>query len=76
MTNLELNPKKSGLFWIFTKQGQEVDYVLETDNGLAGIEIKWHEKRNPQLPQKFVDEYNPNQVVYVNRNNFYELLIQ
>ena len=67
--------KRRQYFWR-TKQGQEVDYVLETDNGLTGIEIKWNEKRNPRLPQKFVDEYNPNQVVYVNRNNFYELLIQ
>ena len=73
---MESNPKKSGLFWILTEQGQEVDYVLETDSGLAGIEIKWNEKRNPRLSQKFVDEYNPGQVIYVNRNNFYELLIQ
>ena len=73
---MELNQKKSRLFWIFAKQGQEVDYVLETDNGLAGIEIRWNEKRNSRLPQKFVDEYNPNQVIYVNRDNFYELLIQ
>ena len=67
--------KRRQYFWR-TKQGQEVDYVLETDNGLTGIEIKWNKKRNSRLPQKFVDEYNPNQVIYVNRDNFYELLIQ
>ena len=67
--------KRRQYFWR-TKQGQEVDYVLETDNGLTGIEIKWNEKRNPRLPQKFVDEYSPSQVIYINRNNFYELLIQ
>ena len=66
--------KRRQYFWR-TKQGQEIDYVYEVDGGLIAMEIKWSEKRNPRLPQRFIEEYNPSQVIYVNRDNFHELFI-
>lgn len=66
--------KRRQYFWR-TKQGQEIDYVYEVDGDLIAMEIKWSEKRNTRLPQRFIEEYNPRQVIYVNRDNFHELFI-
>ena len=61
-------------FWR-TKQGQEVDYISINNEQMTAMEIKWSEKRNPRLPSVFIDEYNPAQVYYVNRDNFHEVLL-
>lgn len=66
--------KRRQYFWR-TKQGQEIDYVYEVNGDLIAMEIKWSEKRNPLFPQRFIKEYNPSQVIHVNRDNFYELFI-
>lgn len=61
-------------FWR-TAQQQEVDYLMEADGGITAMEIKWNEKRTARLPKTFVDKYQPKEVIYVNRENYHEVLL-
>ncbi|MDO4271788.1 MAG: ATP-binding protein [Candidatus Saccharibacteria bacterium] len=66
--------KKEQFFWR-THQQQEVDYLWFNNGEMSAAEIKWNEKRNPRLPKTFTEKYNPSDVHYLNRQNFYELLL-
>lgn len=61
-------------FWRTTQQ-QEVDYLVVNDGKIAAVEIKWNEKRTARLPKTFVDRYQPEDVKYVNRENYWEILM-
>lgn len=43
-------------FWR-TKQGQEIDYLEESDGRIAAFEIKWQTKRLPKIPAAFAQAY-------------------
>lgn len=67
--------KRRQYFWR-TSQQQEVDYLTEYNTKIVAAEIKWNEKRNPKLPQKFVDAYKPAETYIVNRTNFSDFLLK
>jgi uncharacterized protein len=43
-------------FWR-TKQGQEIDYIEESDGRFAAFEMKWNPARSPQVPSTFAAAY-------------------
>jgi len=43
-------------FWR-TKQGQEIDYIEESDGRFAAFEMKWNPARSPQIPNAFAGTY-------------------
>jgi len=45
-----------GYFWRTTDQ-KEIDYIEETENGLAAYEFKWQDKGKARLPKKFIAAY-------------------
>lgn len=45
-----------GYFWRTTEQ-KEIDYIEETENGLAAYEFKWRDKGKTRLPKRFVSAY-------------------
>ena len=67
--------RKRQYFWR-TAQQQEVDYLTENDGAITAMEIKWNEKRTARLPKTFVDQYQPTEIFYVNRENYHEVLLE
>jgi predicted AAA+ superfamily ATPase len=60
-------------FWR-TKQQQEVDYVEEANNQIAGFEFKWNPKHAKRLPLTFSNSYNASGQC-ITRENFREFIL-
>ena len=63
-----LTPPESIRFWR-TKSKAEVDFVVETRNGITGIEVKSTEMKRPKLSRSshsFIEAYNPNTFYVIN----------
>lgn len=56
-------------FWR-TKQGQEIDYLEESDGRLEAFEIKWHFKRKPAVPSAFALAYSSYDFAGITPDNF------
>jgi predicted AAA+ superfamily ATPase len=65
---LRLAPSESIGFWR-TKSKAEVDFVVENEGGIAGIEVNATEMRRPKLSRSshsFIEAYNPKAFYVVN----------
>lgn len=60
-------------FWRNTDQ-REIDLVLEKDNQLKAIEIKWNPVKKARLTKGFTNIYGETQFAVINRENFFEEL--
>ena len=58
----------SKLFYWRTKQGSEIDLVIEHNQRLIGIEIKWNKGRNNTA---FSNRYPEATTKIINRENYY-----
>ncbi len=56
-------------FWRNTEQ-QEVDFLNVHGDNILAMEIKWSEKKVAKLPKIFTDTYAPDQVTFLNRENY------
>jgi predicted AAA+ superfamily ATPase len=65
---LRPSPSESLRFWR-TKSKAEVDFVVETGDGIAGIEVKAAEMKRPKLSRSshsFIEAYSPKAFYVVN----------
>jgi len=60
-------------FWR-TKQGQEIDYLEESDGRIAAFEIKWNLKRKPSAPSAFESAYLEYDFTGITPENFASFL--
>ncbi len=60
-------------FWR-TKQGQEIDYLEESDGRIAAFEIKWNFKRKPSAPSAFASAYSEYDFTGITPENFTSFL--
>jgi predicted AAA+ superfamily ATPase len=60
-------------FWR-SKQGQEIDYLEESDGRIAAFEIKWNFKRKPSAPSAFAASYEAHDFVGITPDNFTSFL--
>ena len=61
-------------FWRSFQQ-QEIDLIEETDGFMTAFEIKWNQKRQPQIPQSFAEAYPHHTFHIVNRENYLDYLM-
>jgi predicted AAA+ superfamily ATPase len=60
-------------FWR-THEQQEIDLIIEKNNQLRAIEIKWNSKAKAKLSQTFVKQYPNHSFEIVNSENFFEFI--
>lgn len=60
-------------FWRTTQQA-EIDLLIEEDGKLTPVEIKWNPKARVKIPRAFTNTYDSEEPVFINRENFWELL--
>jgi predicted AAA+ superfamily ATPase len=61
-------------FWRTTQQ-QEIDYIEEADGRFTAYEFKWNPKKKAKTSQTFLKAYPNTEIMTVNPNNFYTLLL-
>ena len=60
-------------FWR-TKQGQEIDYLEESNGRIAAFELKWNFKRKPTAPSAFASAYSEYDFAGITPDNFTSFL--
>lgn len=60
-------------FWRNTDQ-REVDLILEKNNQLQAIEIKWNPNKKARLTKSFSNIYGETNFMVIHRENFFELM--
>jgi predicted AAA+ superfamily ATPase len=61
-------------FWRNTDQ-REIDLIIEKNNQLQAIEIKWNPNKKATLTKSFSNIYGETAFKLINRDNFFEVLI-
>ena len=61
-------------FWRTTQQ-QEIDYIEEADGHFTAYEFKWSPKKKAKISQTFLKAYPNTEIMTVNPDNFYTLLL-
>lgn len=61
-------------FWRTTQQ-QEIDYIEEADGHFTAYEFKWNPKKKAKISQTFLKAYPNTEMLTVNPDNFYTLLL-
>jgi hypothetical protein len=61
-------------FWRNTDQ-REIDLIIEKNNQLQTIEIKWNPNKKAALTKSFSNIYGETAFKLINRDNFFEVLI-
>ena len=61
-------------FWRTTQQ-QEIDYIEEADGRFTAYEFKWNPKKKAKTSQTFLKAYPNTEIMTVNPDNFYTLLL-
>ena len=61
-------------FWRTTQQ-QEIDYIEEADGRFIAYEFKWSPKKKAKISQTFLKAYHNTEIMTVNPDNFYTLLL-
>jgi predicted AAA+ superfamily ATPase len=56
-------------FWR-TRQGQEIDYLEDSDGRIAAFEMKWSAKRSAAMPGAFAGAYPQHDFTVVTPENF------
>ncbi|MFN3998687.1 ATP-binding protein [Algoriphagus sp.] len=60
-------------FWRNVR-GQEIDYIEEIDGKIYPYEFKWNPKAKVKLPSAFIENYSPEPIQVIHRENFWEWL--
>lgn len=60
-------------FWRNTDQ-REIDLILEKNNQLQTIEIKWNPNKKARLTKSFINIYGKANFTVIHRDNFFELM--
>ncbi len=60
-------------FWRNTDQ-REIDLILEKNNQLKAIEIKWNPNKKVRLTKSFSNIYGETNFMVIHRENFFELM--
>src|SRR5690606_33644665 len=60
-------------FWRNTDQ-REIDLILEKNNQLKAIEIKWNPNKKARLTKSFSNIYGETNFMVIHRENFFELI--
>lgn len=60
-------------FWRNTDQ-REIDLILEKNNQLQAIEIKWNPNKKVRLTKSFSNIYGETNFMVIHRENFFELM--
>lgn len=60
-------------FWRSVR-GQEIDYIEEIDGKIYPYEFKWNPKAKVKLPSAFIENYSPEPIQVIHRENFWEWL--
>lgn len=60
-------------FWRNTDQ-REIDLILEKNNQLQTIEIKWNPNKKARLTKSFINIYGKANFTVIHRDNFFELI--
>lgn len=60
-------------FWRNTDQ-REIDLILEKNNQLQTIEIKWNPNKKARLTKSFINIYGETNFMEIHRDNFFELI--
>lgn len=60
-------------FWRNTDQ-REIDLILEKNNQLQAIEIKWNPNKKARLTKSFSNIYGETNFMVIHRENFFELM--
>lgn len=60
-------------FWRNTDQ-REIDLILEKNNQLQTIEIKWNPNKKARLTKSFINIYGEANFTVIHRENFFELV--
>lgn len=60
-------------FWR-NHSGQEIDLVEESNGKFDAFEFKWSEKKSGRLPKIFLDSYDVDKTMFVNKSNFEEFV--
>jgi predicted AAA+ superfamily ATPase len=58
-------------FWRNTEQ-REIDLVIEKNNELQAVEIKWNPNKKASLTKSFVNIYGETRYKVINRENFFD----
>ena len=66
-------PDDNIYFWR-TKDGKEVDYLLERDGEIVAVEVKWSKNKDVKIPRVFEETYSPKKAIVVNSENCLEVL--
>lgn len=61
-------------FWRNTEQ-REIDLVIEKNNELQAVEIKWNPNKKANITKSFVNIYGETQFKVVHRENFFDKLL-
>jgi uncharacterized protein len=60
-------------YWRNTQQA-EIDYLEVSSNMINAYELKWNPKTKVKFSKSFTENYNPQNTVVVNKENFWEYL--
>ena len=71
----EYHEKFEKMYFWRTHEQQEIDLIIEKNNMLRAIEIKWNPKIKARLSQTFASKYQNHTFEVVNSDNFFEFLI-
>ncbi|MEK7078758.1 MAG: ATP-binding protein [Patescibacteria group bacterium] len=71
---LKNNQISSNTFFWRTHDQKEIDYIEESNGKLHGYEIKWN-KDTYKKPQDFLNTYKNSDIILINKNNFFDLLL-
>ena len=61
-------------FWRNNDQ-KEIDLIIEKNNKLTAIEFKWNENKKVSLTKSFKNIYPNHEFFVINKNNFFEFII-
>lgn len=61
-------------FWRNTEQ-REIDLVIEKNNELLAVEIKWNPNKKASLTRSFINIYGDTQFKVIHRENFFDELL-
>ena len=71
---LHYNKQYTNYYFWRTKQGQEIDWIEETNQELFAYEFKWKKKKITRFPKKFLETYKPITNV-IDTDNFTDFLM-
>lgn len=66
--------KTTNYFWR-TYDQQELDWLEEKGDELAGFEFKWNERKKSKIPTAFAKAYSEATFEVINRNNYLEFIL-